>query len=122
MAINMIGHIDSTFESMSASRVEKAGAYDVDGIWQESTSIASSHSVNIQPLNNRELQNLAIGGERINDVRKIYVNDGDIQNIKPSDLWQFNEGHGMQTYKTIALDARPWANYCKAIVSRDDDQ
>jgi len=118
----MLGHIDSTFRSISASRVEKTGAYDGDGIWQETTSISSSHSVNIQPLNNRELQNLDIGGERINDVRKIYVNDGDLNNIKPSDLWQFDEGHGVQVYKTIALDCRPWNNYCKAIVSRNDDQ
>lgn len=116
--LDMGGHIDDVFESVTAQRQPRGGSY-VNGRWVPSEGDSSSHRVNLQPMTTREIQTLQDGGERIIDGRRVYVNDGDLYNITPSDLWTFPGVDG--TFKAVALDNRPWRNYCKIMVSRIDD-
>lgn len=119
MTLSMLGHIDSTFQSGPATRTARTnGGYDADGIWQDGTSVTTSHTVTVQPASDREIEALEKGGERIVDARRIYVNDGIDASIQQSDLWTF----AGQTWKCHKLDNRPWRNYCKAIVGRLDVQ
>lgn len=120
--LDMAGHVDSVFRSVPATRTPYTGTHDADGIFQRTAGAPVPHNVNIQPASDREIQSLAAGGERITDVRRIYVNDGLIAGITPADIWAFDEGHGMQQWKCAAMDCRPWRNYCKLIVVRIDDQ
>ncbi len=119
MSLDMYGFVDDTFESVQAFRTSKTGGYGVNGRYVGASDIPNPHTVNLQPVSTKDLQSLNIGAERINDVRKIYVNDGDLYSILPSDEWSLTGIEG--TFKTVSLDNRPWRNYCKAIVSRKDD-
>lgn len=118
MSLNMRGFVDGTFKSVNATRITKGGQY-VEGIWQEDEDVETPHTVNLQPLNAKEIQTLNIGGERVNDMRKVYVNDGDMYDISPSDMWRFEGIDG--EFKAVSMDNRPWRDYCKIIVSRKDD-
>ncbi len=118
MSLNMLNHIDDVFVSLPADRVSESGGGYVDGIWIVGTKSTTSHRVNIQPASDREIDALSQGGERINDARRIYVNDGVLADIAPADDWLFDG----QRWKTVKLDNRPWRNYCKVIVSRYDEQ
>lgn len=118
--LNMKGHIDSVFVSTPANRIRKTGGAYVDGKWVDGSEVTTPHNVTLQPLTEREIQNLNIGAERIGDMRKVYVNDGDLYKISQADDWVFTGVDGV--FKTVKLDNRPWRNYCKAIVSRYDDQ
>lgn len=114
--LDMSGTIDSTFQSIPAERTSMTGGGYVDGIWVDGVETTAPHMVTIQAATDREIDFLSHGGERILDVRRIYVNDGDLYSISPSDNWVFDG----QTWKTIKLDNRPWRNYCKIFVSRLD--
>ena len=114
----MLGHIDSVFRSIPATRTAATGGGYVDGIWQDGATVVTSHTVTIQPASDREIETLEKGGERIVDARRIYVNDGVLASISQADLWEFDG----QLWKCHKLDNRPWRNYCKAIVSRVDNQ
>lgn len=115
--LNMRGHIDNVFKSVPATHVGKSGAY-VDGVWQEVTTGTVSYMVTIQPLNDKEIDFLRQGGERILDGRKIYVNSGDLDSIQLDGEWVFLG----QRWKIIRTDNRPWRSYCKVIVDRYDQQ
>ncbi|BAN16834.1 hypothetical protein X848_gp24 [Edwardsiella phage PEi21] len=116
--LNMNGMIDTVFRSTSATSVTTGGSY-VDGVWVPGDSQrVTFNNVNIQPLNNKEIQFLQIGAERISNVMKLYINDARAANI---DLWCNWEIDGI-VYKTIQLDNRPWRTYCKLMVERVDDQ
>lgn len=117
MSLNMSGHIDNVFKSVPATHVGKSGSY-VDGIWTETTSAPVSFQVNIQSLNDKEIDFLRQGGERIVDPRKIYVNSGDLNSIQLDGEWVFLG----QRWKVIRTDNRPWRNYCRVIVDRYDVQ
>lgn len=121
MILDMAGFVDDTFQSAIATRIPQSGSY-VNGKWQATAGSQEQHSVTIQPVSEREIQNLGKGGERLVDVRRIYVNDGTLASIGPSDIWKFDAGQGLKQWKAIKLDCRPWRNYCKVIVSRIDDQ
>ena len=116
--LDMVGHIDDCFESVTATRTGKVGSY-VEGKWVGLESGSEPHAVTLQPASDKEIQSLSKGGERIVDARRIYINDGDLYSISPSDDWTFSGVDGV--FKTVKLDNRPWRNYCKAIVSRKDD-
>ena len=114
----MLGHIDANFVSMDANQITVTGGdYDDDGIWQDGTEIASPYSATIQPLNSREINNLNIGGERVNDYRKIYVNEGDFHALSPSAYWEFDANNaGIQRYKVYQSDIRVSRAYAKLVV------
>ena len=129
MSLDMFGFVDSIFVSViPATRTSYTGGTYVDGIWVPGVALLSEHTINLQPIGGKEIRGkeisfLDLGAERQHDVRKIYVNDGDLYSISESDTWTFETGQGADgNYKTIWLDNRPWRNYCKIIVSRFDDQ
>jgi len=116
--LDMSGTIDDTFQSIPATRTAMAGDGYVDGIWADGEPTTEAHKVTIQSASDREIDFLSQGGERILDLRRIYVNDGDLYKISSADIWDFDG----QKWKTISLDNRPWRNYCKIFVSRLDVQ
>lgn len=117
MSLNMEGHIDEVFVSVAASRTVTGGSF-VDGIWVPGAPVTLPYIVNIQPASDREVDFIRQGGERITDVRRIYINQGDMQLIDQTGTWAFLG----QQWKTIKCDNRYWRNYCKVIVTRIDDQ
>jgi len=118
LSLNMQGQIDSVFQSVAASRtVDTTGGY-VDGIWTPGVTVNTPYIVNIQPATDREIDFLRQGGERIVDVRRIYINEGDMQLIDQAGTWSFLG----QQWKAVKVDNRYWRNYCKVLVSRIDDQ
>ncbi|AVD86193.1 hypothetical protein [Pseudomonas sp. SWI44] len=117
MSLSMQGHIDGVFQSVPASRTVTGGNL-VGGIWTPGAPVTSQYVVNIQPATDREVDFIRQGGERIVDVRRIYINEGDMQLIDQTGTWEFLG----QQWKAVKVDNRYWRNYCKVIVSRIDDQ
>ena len=118
MSLNMEGQIDGVFESVEASRTVDMGGAWVDGIWTPGTPSTTPYIVNIQQASDREIDFIRQGGERITDVRRIYINDGEMQLIDQTGTWEFLG----QQWKATKCDNRYWRNYCKVIVMRIDDQ
>lgn len=116
--LDMMGFVDPVFTSIPATRTFKTGGGYVDGIYQEGVESTTPHTVNIQPATDREIEALEKGGERIKDARVLHINDGIDASISPSDVWEFDG----QRYKCHELDNRYWRNYCRAVVSRIDNQ
>lgn len=117
MSLSMLGQIDEVFESVDATLSFVSGRY-VDGIWQEDPEVTLPFTVNIQPASDREIDFVLHAGERIVDVRRIYVNDGDLESITLDGSWTFLG----QRWKIVRLDNRYWRDYCKCIVTRIDGQ
>lgn len=117
MSLEMSGHIDDFFRSVPATYSVKSTGY-VEGLPTESFSKPVDFIVNVQPLNDRDINSLNLGNQRIIDLRKIYVNDGDLPIIELNGLWKFLD----QEWKIMSLDNRPFRSYCKAIVARIDPQ
>lgn len=82
------------------------------------TTDTKDYTVNIQQASDREVDFIRQGGERITDVRRIYINDGEMQLIDQTGVWTFLS----QQWKATACDNRYWRDYCKVIVMRIDDQ
>ncbi|WP_122425159.1 hypothetical protein [Pseudomonas viridiflava] len=118
MSLNMEGQIDLVFVSVEASRTVDVGGQWVDGIWTPGTPDTKPYVVNIQPASDREVDFIRQGGERITDVRRIYINQGEMQLIDQTGTWAFLG----QQWKTVKCDNRYWRNYCKVLVMRIDDQ
>lgn len=118
-ALDMAGHIDSTFKSVDVVlSAYTAGHYDDNGIWQQGVEINETYTANVQPLNDRELNNLLLAGIRTLDVRKVYINSGDLEKLKLAYDINFI---GAQ-WLILQSDIRPWRNYAKLVVNRFDDQ
>ena len=121
MSLDMLGFIDDVFESVPATRYSQSGSRGSDGKWAAGAETDTAHTVNLQPLSEKEVSNLGIGAERIQDYRKIYVNDGDLYSLTPQDEWSFDtpdlSGIRFTVYK---MDNRPWRSYCKCVVHRND--
>ena len=124
-SLDMGGFIDSDFVSIPANQISQTGGgYDGDGIWVPGAESTTPYAVNIQPLNPRDIDSLQIGGERVNDYRRIYINQGDFHALSPKDFWEFDaNNNGVERYKVVALDNRgkrpeggAWRNYAKIIV------
>lgn len=118
MSLDMRNHIGSVFKSGPATRISRSVGGYVDGIYQDTIETTTPHTITVQPATDKEIETIEKGGERIKDARRIYVNDGIDASIKPSDLWEFDG----QLFKCHKLDNRPWRNYCRAVISRIDDQ
>jgi len=119
-ALDMGGHIDDDFRSISALRVSKSASY-VDGLPVYGAETTSPHTVTIQPLTAREIGQLDTGARRVSDYRKICVNDGMMAEIQTSDDWEFDSnGRGVERYESVSVDNRPWRNYCKIVVALYD--
>lgn len=107
-------HVDYLFTSGMATRTAISGGY-VNGIWATRSAFDTNHLVTIQPLNNKQIEFLNIGGERVEDYRQVWVNDGSLAEISPSDIWNLPNLPG--DYKTTQLDNRPDRFYCKFIAA-----
>lgn len=119
-SLDMFGHIDDVFASATVIRTSTTGGAYVNGKWVAGTTSTSSHVANIQPLNAKEANHLSIGGDRIKDYRKLYINDGSAGEIIEADTYTIPGVDG--TFKTFMLDNRvPFGrNYCKIVVARID--
>lgn len=113
----MEGQIDDVFVSVPATRTVTGGT-SVDGIWVPGAPVTSSYVVNIQPATDREIDFVRNAGERITDVRRVYINAGNMQNVDQTGQWAFLN----QQWKTVSCDNRYWRDYCKCLVVRIDDQ
>lgn len=119
MSLDMGHHIDDVFKSQEVTvKAFPDGSYDDDGIWVPGAPILENYTANIQPLNDRELNNLLLAGERIVDGRKVYINSGDLNKLSLANDVEFLG----QRWKIIQSDIRPWRTYAKLIVSRYDNQ
>lgn len=116
--LSMSGHIDGVFQSVDATFTPISTGYTDTGLPSPTSGTPTPFTVNVQPLNLRELDILTRGNVRIVDGRKIYVNDGDLTMIEDNGVWEFLG----QKWKTVQSDNRYWNNYCKVIVSRIDPQ
>lgn len=121
MTINMAGHVTSVLRTCKGTRFARSGARDGKGRWVEGAEAASIHDVNLQPLSDKDIANLGIGGERVQDFRKAYINDGTTGELTPQDEWEFDcEGLAGQRFTIDAIDNRPWNNYCKIVMHLND--
>lgn len=118
MSLDMRGHVDSVFKSVTAVHKTTGNGDYVNGIWQSSGSITQTFIANLQPASDREIDFLIQAGERVIDVRRVYINSGDLSVIDQNGDWEFLN----QRWKTVKCDNRPWRNYCKLIVSLYDEQ
>lgn len=123
VSLDMSGFIDDVFQSHVGTRINKTGGGYVDGIWQDGTESTTTHTVNVQPLNQKDINFLQMGGERIQDTRKVYVNDGISPDISEADEWTFVNVDGEPldgTFKCYSLNNRPSRNYCRFYAVRID--
>lgn len=118
MSLSMEGHIDDVFVSVAASRTVSVDGQWIEGIWVPGATETKPYVVNIQQASDREVDFIRQGGERITDVRRIYINQGEMQLIDQAGTWEFLG----QQWKATKCDNRYWRNYCKVIVMRIDDQ
>jgi len=117
--LSMAGHIDDVFSSGSVTvKAYTEGHYDGDGIWVRGVEIDEDYTATIQPLTEREVDNLMREGIRILDPRKIYINSGDLTKLVLSYDMQFLGA----LWKIIRSDIRPRRTYAKVVVSRYDNQ
>lgn len=118
MSLDFNGFIDADFESIPANQITQSGGdYDADGIWVPGVEASSPYTVNIQPVNSRDIQSLQIGGERIQDYRVIHVNDGDFHALSPDAFWDFDANNrGVERYKVINSDIRVWRSFAYLVV------
>ncbi|MFC0227408.1 hypothetical protein [Serratia aquatilis] len=130
-ALDMRGHVDSTFNSAIPGGVRlirpAAGGFTGEGgVWEEGQpSIVELPLVNIQPAKWKDLQFLIGQGGTANpqDVRSVHINDG-IHYLYPddagkfSDMLEFSDGQTLRRWRVISCDNRPWRNFCRALVER----
>lgn len=119
MSLSMAGHIDGVFQTVTVDVKTEVGGKYVDGIWVDGTFTTTSFPrVTIQPLNDNELDMILRAEQRILDVRKLYINSGNMSVLELNeDVWFLG-----QRWKVIRRDYRPWRKYVKLIVDRFDDQ
>ena len=102
MSLDMENFIDDTFVSVPATRYSQSGARDAKGKWVANAEGAGTpHKINLQPLSDKELTNLGAGGERIQDFRKFYVNDGDLYSLTPQDEWEFDNDENFEQKNSL---------------------
>lgn len=117
MTLDMSGHIDDVFETGEVTLIYGTGGY-VGGIWQGGAPQTEKYTATIQPLSDKELGNLLMGGQRILDSRKLYINDGNLALLKlGKDMQLLSED-----WKIVYRDVRENRNYAKIVVVRYDDQ
>ena len=121
MSLDMIGFIDDCFESVdSATRTPQIVGRDAYNRPTFTAGTPTSHRVNLQPVDMKEIVHLDIGGRRIEDYRVVHVNDGITPDIAPNDEWVFSGVDGV--FSCLETDNRPKRNYCRLIVVRNDEQ
>ncbi|WP_368647725.1 hypothetical protein ABRZ00_12750 [Castellaniella ginsengisoli] len=117
--LDMGGHIDGVFASPPVTvKAFTQGGYDDEGIWVPGTPVEETYAATIQPLSDRETDNLMRAGVRLLDPRRVYINSGDLTKLQLVSDMEFLG----QRWLIIRSDIRPWRTYAKIIVSRYDAQ
>lgn len=131
-ALDMRGHIDSTFNSKIECGVRiiryPPGSFSgPGGVWVESGEpvITELPLVNIQAAKWKDIQILiGMGGTgNPEDSKIVHINDG-VNYIYPnddgtfSDILEFSDGLKMRKWRVMTCDNRPWRNFCRATVER----
>ena len=117
MKLSMGGHVSGILKTHNATQRKITAGY-VDGIWVEGMGVDSTPvDVNIQPASMREIQSLSLGGRRINDTRRVYINTSAAVSLAEGDLWLFDNELSGKAYECISFDYRPTRDYCKLFVS-----
>lgn len=130
-ALDMRGHIDSTFNSKIEGGVRilryPPGSFSgPGGVWVDGEPVITELPlVNIQPAKWKDIQILIGMGGTANpqDLRVVHISDG-INYLYPdddgkfSDLLEFSDDLVIRQWRVIACDNRPWRNFCRAIVER----
>jgi hypothetical protein len=115
----MGGHIDGVFASAPvAVKAYEQGHRGDQGIWVSGVPIEETYTATIQPLSEREVDNLMRAGVRLLDPRKVYINSGDLGKLVPVSDMDFLG----QRWLVVKTDIRPWRTYAKVVVSRYDEQ
>lgn len=128
MSLDMLGFIDTDFESRPVGGVFHIPARDGDysgpgGTWQmpEATPFELK-LVNIQPLKPKEVQLLAGNITEPSDAKVLHINDGIVlspdEEGRFSDLFRFSDGLEMRLWRVVQADCRPDRNYCRVVVER----
>lgn len=117
--LSMAGHVDDVFRSPDVTlSAYTQGRHDADGIWAPGAPITEAYVANIQPLSEREVDNLMRAGVRIVDGRRVYINSGDLTKLVLAYDLEFLGARWL----IVKSDIRPWRAYAKLVVSRHDDQ
>ena len=117
MSLNMRGHVDSVFESARVTRIYRGNGYYDEGVWVGADEKRATYRANVQPLSDKEVYFLNIGGERISSILKLYINTG-VGDFTMQDDWIIDG----KKYKTIRCDTRKRRSYSKIIVELYDEQ
>lgn len=118
-ALSMLDAVTGDFQTVEVVvKTETGGGY-VDGIYVDGTTVETTFpDVNIQPLTDNELDMIMRAEERVIDVRKLYITNGDLSLFElASDVYFLD-----QRWKIIRRDVRKFYEYAKIIVDRYDDQ
>lgn len=130
-ALDMRGHVDSTFKSKIPGgvvllRFPPGGYTGPGGTWQDDTPTRTPLTlVNVQPAKWKDFQLLLGMGETTNpqDARVVHINDG-VTYLYPdddgkfSDMLEFSDGIAVRQWRVMSCDNRPWRNFCRAVVER----
>lgn len=130
MSLDMYGFIDPTLASTPEGGVTlvtpgEGGYTGPGGTWEEVEATETDLGpVTIQAASMRTAEFIAQAGGTANptDLRVVYLNDGTM--LYPDSEGQFaqtlkfSDGQAVREWRVREVDARPWRNYCKAIVER----
>lgn len=113
--LNMMG-ANVGMNPVNITIIRKSGGGEIiNGRYHPGPETEEPKTVTLQPLNNKEMQHVS-GIQRISDVRKFYLNDGSEVHAENGDKVRFNG----EIWSVVESDVRPWHNYCKAIITRED--
>ena len=121
--LDMFGQIDGVFKSVSATIYKYQGDYTgPGGAWEQTlTSTEKNVLINVQPVTDKKSEYLTGqgGGKVTQDLRKIYINDGNM--IYPDQdgvrfVVEFDAGQGVKKWSVLESDSRPWRTRCRAYV------
>lgn len=115
---SMSGMVDGVFTTIPVEMRRDVDGEYVDGIYVPGTFQVFKFDANIQTLTDNELEFFLRAEQRIIDVRKLYISDGPIDQIKLNEYFYFYN----LKWKVIRTDIREEFNYVKVFVDRYDDQ
>ena len=118
---NVKDAVDQMFTTHKVKISPDASGDYVEGIYTKIENILPSiHDASVHPLDDKTRQSIERGGQRLIDARKIYISDGLVSHVYPSDKIEIIGLDGV--FVAVSCDARPERFYCKIVVSKVDGQ
>lgn len=96
-------------------RGSTGNAFFKNGRFTKDSGNKDKKNVTLQALNPDEIKYIT-GGQRISDTRKFYLNDGTVISPENGDKIEIDG----DLWSVVIADNRPWHNYCKAIIVKND--